>query len=607
MTEQQTAINLLKSKDLEYEAGFPSISDLEYDILKSETQKLYPHDKYFETVGAPVFGADVKHKYILGSLFKKKFDGSMASWVRSNNIKVLSCSSKLDGVSVYIDVENRKVALAATRGDGYVGKNVTDKIEKIFPKTLTCDEFLSVRCEAVMEDSVARNLGYKNARNAVAGILNSKDGLNIEHVTLLFYQVYNKEFERYSDHIKFLKSIGLLTPTSYIIEVGDDIDKLEERLADELRQDKESGHFGIDGIVVGDDSRPDIGSYYFPSNIVAFKVNEDATTVKVTGVQWNIGRTGKITPVVLIEPTDINGSTISKATGFNARYIIDNNIYPGCEVGLVKSGDVIPFIVESYSKDKEENTDIPVRCPSCDSRLKWTNSSIDLMCNNPECPEILLYKTENFLLSHGCEEMTYTTLKNLGVENIFELYSLDEFSISMIDGFGTKRAGQIMKEIDKTLHTTQEKLLKSFGIDGVGNTISKVVMNYFTIDQLFTVSADELMKIDGVGSIMAANIQRGIAENKELYDFLIEKGLKFEELKSSSLKGKVFTLTGKSDMKRNDIVSMISANGGMVKGISKTVDYLVTDDPNGSSSKTQKARVYGTKIISYEQLMSMIN
>jgi DNA ligase (NAD+) len=173
-----------------------------------------------------------------------------------------------------------------------------------------------------------------------------------------------------------------------------------------------------------------------------------------------------------------------------------------------------------------------------------------------------------------------------------------------IEGFGESRANQIVTEIRKCLNTTPDKMLKSFGISGIGNTISKTLTNLYSMDELFTMPAEKFVDIEGMGLVLSNNLVDGLRKNLPLYLFLLTRGLEFKELDSNKFKGKSFTLTGKSTMKRDDIVNFIESNGGMVKSISKTTSYLVTNDPNSSSSKTKKAREYGTKIISYDELMN---
>jgi DNA ligase (NAD+) len=354
-----------------------------------------------------------------------------------------------------------------------------------------------------------------------------------------------------------------------------------------------------------------IGEDYYPQNVSAFKVNSEAIPATVLSVEWGVGRTGKLTPVVHITPTDINGATVSKATGFNARFIELNTIAQGAVIGIQRSGDVIPNITECILVPTNTTEFLPNNCPYCNTPLEFSKTGIDLYCPNEYCTEKMIYVIENFLLSYGCEEITSTTLKNLNITfnsdlftAISELFSLTVPDIMKIEGFGESRANQIVTEIRKCLNTTPDKMLKSFGISGIGNTISKTLTNLYSMDELFTMPAEKFVDIEGMGLVLSNNLVDGLRKNLPLYLFLLTRGLEFKELDSNKFKGKSFTLTGKSTMKRDDIVNFIESNGGMVKSISKTTSYLVTNDPNSSSSKTKKAREYGTKIISYDELMN---
>jgi DNA ligase (NAD+) len=257
------------------------------------------------------------------------------------------------------------------------------------------------------------------------------------------------------------------------------------------------------------------------------------------------------------------------------------------------------------------NTEInlPTHCPSCGFTLQWTSTGVDLVCPNADgCFSQKIFRIENFLLAHEVEEITATTIKKLGVVDIEDLYSLDEFDISRIDGMGSKKAEIILRELEKTLNTTEEKLLKSFGIPGLGDTASKMIVNKFNdISDVFQATVEEFMEIDGIGEIMADNIVKGLKKNFSLFLFLANQGLKFQTKVGNGLQGKSFALTGASDIGRNDLTKMISSRGGLVKGISKGISFLVTNDINSGSSKTIKAKKYNIPIITYQQLMDMMN
>ncbi len=249
---------------------------------------------------------------------------------------------------------------------------------------------------------------------------------------------------------------------------------------------------------------------------------------------------------------------------------------------------------------------VPTNCPSCDSVLEWSKTGVDLYCVNDDCWDKKLYQMDHYLVSHDVEEMTYTTLHTIGVFELEELYELNDFDLIEIDGIGPKKAQTIMTQIKNTLTTTPDKLLKSFGIHGVGSTASKDICDHFdAFDHIWDASQEDFENIGGIGSITSESLVIGLKRVRGFYDFLLGQGLSFQT-QDVTLKGKVFTLTGKSDIKRNDITKMIVAQGGCVKGVSKSSSYVVTNDVTSKSGKMKKAHQYGIEILSYDQLYEMI-
>jgi DNA ligase (NAD+) len=598
------SIETLKNYDYAYyNTGTILISDKEYDILKAKAKTEFPNDPYFQTVGVTPAGSIVKLPYILGSLNKMKPNGSLLEWCRSRGLKTVIVSDKLDGVSVYASYINGKLSQAATRGNGYEGRDITDKVRRIQP-TVGVKGFQELRGEALMTPENCAKLGYSLPRSAVAGIFNAdNDDEHLDkcqYIDIAFYTIL------YSDTSRDFMDMSVGAPLFAEFEVNDD---LENTLTEYLKNRKSTCPYDIDGLVICDPNDLSVGEDYYPSNMCAFKVNEEAVETIVTDIEWEIKRSGKLQPVVVFEETVIGGSVITRATGFNKKFIIDNDIKIGSRIGIVRSGDIIPYITENYSRfSTHGQVELLTHCPSCGMELEETNTGVDLVCSNTDgCFAQMIYRIENFLLAHEVEEITATTIRKLGITDIEGLYDLDEFDISQIDGMGTKKADIILRELEKTLNTTEEKLLKSFGIPGIGDTASKMIVNKFNnFDSLFTISADAFMEIDGIGEIMARNLVRGLQKNQHLYHFLSSRGLKFKTKASANLQGMIFTLTGKSDISRNDLTKMVSSHGGMVKGISKNTNYLVTDSVNDMTSKTKKALQYGIPVITYQTLLNMI-
>jgi len=597
---------LLKYDDLYYNTGNSPISDAEYDKLREEAKKESPKHPYFMVVGYSVPGEKTKLPFVLGSLNKVKPD-TIEKWLKEHEGGV-SLSEKLDGVSFAVNYYSGKPIWAATRGDGEYGKDITDKA-KIFCPEIMYRGFVSIRGECMLIGDTYKKLGFKNARNGCAGIIN-KDGIkNCEYITPIFYELINNSDNEYLR----MQWLDIFFPAvanwSFITEANRNIELNIKIIKKFLKDCKKDSLYEVDGVVL-------TPGYYvrenvlLPKNKVAYKENEEGVEVTVSGIEWNTSRTGKIIPIVHIQPIELQGVTISKTTGFNAKFIIDNMIGHGAKVLITRSGDVIPYIIEVI---KPGDMAVLNNCTSCGNKLKM--KGVDLICNNKNCSDMAYKQVEHFLTTLGAERITTKTLRKLDINTIEKLYELDEFGIADVEGFGIKRGQQIVEEIQKTLNTTPDKLIRSFGISGVGKTASKAIYDHFRptcendehfMQVAFNFHPVQLEKINGIGEVIANNYFKNIRHFESLYDYLKNQGLKFMGGKKM-LEGMTFTLTGKGPYSRGEIQGMIESQGGSVRGISKTINYLVTGDPDSQTGKAKKARQYGIPVISYEELIEIIN
>jgi len=343
---KDTTIRQLKQWDKQYHTlGKTSVSDTQYDRLKTEAKTLWPDHPYFQTVGSSTAGEKVKLPYVLGSLDKVKVD-TVKAWLDSHK-GPFQVMSKLDGISFYIEYNNGVVVRGATRGDGSYGQDISDKLKVICPEINTNDKII-FRGELVLKKDVdITKLGYKNRRNGVVGITNRKGLEHVELISPVFYEVIvrnGKSITAYEAD-KILQTIGLSTPKSRVFE---NAGNMSEFLVDKLVEWKTDEEYDIDGlvIVVYNSLRENI---MIPENKVAFKCNTEAIEAKVVSVEWNTSRLGRVIPTVLLEPIDIGGVTISKATGFNALFIKENKIQQDTIVTIIRAGEVIPHIVDILS------------------------------------------------------------------------------------------------------------------------------------------------------------------------------------------------------------------------------------------------------------------
>jgi len=255
-----------------------------------------------------------------------------------------------------------------------------------------------------------------------------------------------------------------------------------------------------------------------------------------------------------------------------------------------------------------KNQFVPTNCNSCGESLEW--EGVDLVCNNSDCPAQSIKKIEFFIKTLGVMGISKPTLIKLDISSIEELYSLKIEDIKKLDGFGIKKATNMVNELKTKLHTTPERLLASFGISGFGIKMAKSILEVYRFDDVWNVN--DFTHIEGIAQITSDKIVEGLKENRTTYEMLLGFGLYIEEPDviekdtESEFSGKILTLTGTAPLKRDDLVRILESNNCKVKNISKKVDFLVTNDVESNSSKAKKARSYGIPFMSYDELLDKL-
>jgi len=605
-------IKQLIHHDIQYHLGRPEISDTEYDKLRTEAQAQFPNDPYFDTVGVKPKDRKTELPYVLGSLNKVKSD-TVVDWMRKHS-DTFVISEKIDGVSIYVVYVDGKVEWASTRGDGYYGQDITDKAKLFCPDIKEKEGVCMLRGEATLNID-PKTLGYKTKRNGCAGILN-RDGLrHNEYVVSYFYEVIDApprfdylmktEIDRFvlldllvgHENMPVFSMMGIHSGTE-----TDILNMLTERYTEGKKRD-----YDVDGLVicVNESEREDVE---YPEKKVAFKVNEEAVEATVEGIVWQVSRTGRIVPVILIEPLEIQGVTIHRVTGHNYKYVAYNSIKEGTKIGIVRSGDVIPYITEVFTEKNGLFYQCEI-CPSCGAVPKV--KGVDLVCENKLCGKQISHRLEHWLRALGAEGISYKTLEKIGVGTIPDLYEIDEFDIMECEGFGVKRANQVHDIIQRTLRTDDTSLLRAMGIPGVGRTASKALVNHFgSIKAVLEAWEGELQEVDGIGPIIAKNIKHWQSRCLILLVSMKRLGLELkpqEEKTESEMTGMIFSMTGRLPMKRDLLVKLIESHGGIWKNsVTKKTHYLVTNNPTSTSGKMKNATKYGTRVISFDDLMRMV-
>jgi len=608
------------------------ISDEEYDMMYAELKQLDPENDVFNEVGASTEDIPdeikVKHEIPMGSLAKALTVDAVLEWAKQfPNARIL-ISRKMDGCAVSLKYDKGTLVLAATRGDGEVGENVTVNARQIDDIPETIENFTGeIRGEVYMTWATFKRLvaeaeesGKKppvNPRNAAAGSLRQFKHPEVtaeRGLSFVAYEIITDDgFET-----EIMK--GALADTLGIPYV-----KFMEFTAgtfDALTKDaseKRSGlPYGIDGLVLTLDDIDRItelgmiGNSFCPHGKIAFKFPPAEATAVVNDITWQVGRTGKITPVAELEPTYVDGSTVSRATLHNHANILTLDLMIGDTVRFCKSGDIIPYImrVEIPGKDRH-GINYPIGCPSCQAITE--RDDVNVICTNPACSAQLDAKILHWLRRldvKGVGSANIAKFRSAGLlSSLSDLYRIDVESIKDITG-GEKSAEKIIQAIAAVKEVPLWTFLAGLGIPELGRTTSKMVAKeYKTLADVLTATKSELVALDGIGDITASHIVDGLQKMTGVIGELQGFVNVFDEVeKEGSLKGSSFCITGSISMGKKAAHKMIEDAGGEAwTSVKNGLTYLVTDNPNGTSSKMKKAAKLGVEVIDEVKMLELIN
>lgn len=616
--------------DLYYNQAKPEITDAEYDALVDELRQLEPDNPVLLEVGStPSYGRKVTHSSPMGSLDKETDSIGVTSWSTKYSSKgKIAITPKIDGTSLRINYENGRIVEAATRGNGTIGQDVTDNVKMIasIPKTLK--GFTGeLRGEIYMKKSVFATLAnsgvrvFANPRNAAAGSLMNKDPQETakRNLDLLVYDIkmsnrvpFKSESEKRAWMTVHLPGIELVE-----MQVCDVSEFHTHALAWEVR--RPTLDYEIDGLVIALDSieeQEEAGFNGFnPKGKIAYKFKPEQKTARVIGIDWQVGRTGRLTPMARIEPTLVAGSTISNITLHNSARVAELAIGIGDEVLIEKAGDIIPQVVRVT--DKKGKTSLnPAKCPVCDGDTE--DDGTNLWCRNTMCPAQLERRILHYIKTlevMGVGSGTIQGLCRAGyVKDIPDLYSVTLDQIKAVTG-GEGSARNVMEAILAKSEIPLAVFLDSLGIDGLGTTTSKLVAKKFKKLQWFrgtvpsgVLKAKDFQDIEGIGTLTANKIVDGLKAMWTTIETLSNVIDIVDVVEATgNLKGKSFCLTGAMSKPRKEIEKAIEAAGGEVRSsVGKGLMYLVQADANSTSSKSEKAKSLGTLILSEADLWKMM-
>lgn len=638
--------------DLYYNHDDPEITDYEYDMLLRELEQLEeefpqlkspmsPTNKVGGNAGAK-FSA-VNHTVPMESLHDSfshdellEFDNRVRQTVP--DVKYI-VEPKFDGLSVSCEYENGVFVRGSTRGDGTTGEDITENLMTIksLPKRIAnAPEFLEVRGEVYMSfasfDELTKRQEeneektFKNPRNAAAGSLRQKNSKitasrNLDIFIFNIQQIRGTELTSHLQSMNYLTELGFPTAFYNIYDNMEDVINEIERIGN-LRGELD---YAIDGAVVKVDSFSDrelLGSTAkYPRWAEAYKYPPEEKSTKLLNIEIQVGRTGVLTPVGNFEPVLLAGTTVSRATLHNKDFIEEKGICVGDTVIIRKAGEIIPEVLSV--KEHGENSvpyDFPSVCPSCGSPVSCDDEEAAVRCTNTDCPAQLMRHLIHFVSRDAMDidGMGPAVLEQLIdadlIQSPADLYRLKAEQISSLDRKAEKSAANLISSIEKSKSNELYRLIYALGIRNIGLKAAKIICdNFETIDDIMNAQAEDFEMIDGLGSIMAKNLEDYFAldSTKQLVSELSSLGLKMTPSapkKSGGIfEGKTFVLTGTlPTMKRSEASKLIEQYGGKTSSsVSKKTSYVLAGSEAGS--KLTKAQSLGVTILSEEEFLKMIN
>lgn len=626
------------------------ITDYEYDMLQQELKGLeeqFPQfirsDSPTQRVGGKAISIfeKVTHRVQMGSLQDVFSFEQVRSFIETVQQAVdkpqFVVEPKIDGLSVSLEYHNGELAIGSTRGDGFVGEDVTSNLKTVKSIPIKINDelpLIEVRGETYMPRNVFLKLvkeqedndeqPFKNPRNAAAGSLRQKDPKiaakrKLDIFVFNVQQIEGKELTSHKESLDYLKTLGFKTIPDYKrVSTADEVIGCIKAIG-EKRFDLP---FDIDGVVIKVDDfrqREILGATAkVPKWAVAYKFPPEEKTSKLLDIELNVGRTGAITPVAVFEPVFLAGTSVSRATLHNQDFIREKNISVGDIIKVRKAGDIIPEVLGSVEKHGDGVFTLPECCPVCGTNLVKSEEEAAVRCPNVECPAQIFRSIVHFASKGAMNidglgpQIVHTLLDNKLITSVADLYTLSENKLLQLDNFKEKSVNNLLSAIEKSKSNSLDRLVFGLGIRNIGQASAKLLCDKFgDLDNIMNASAEQISEIDGFGGVMAQSVYNAFHEEHmiELIKRLKECGIntKYEKIQiDDRFAGKTFVLTGTlPTLKRSEAKALIEKYGGKASGsVSKKTDYVLAGEEAGS--KLDKAQQLGIEIITEEQFKDMI-
>lgn len=627
MKNQKQLENIIKFHQEKYYNDEPEISDAEFDELWDELRIKYPNSELLTKVGETSWEGFKKMRHIMPMNSQQKAGNisEFEKWNLNQKHPKRIIEYKCDGISLSIQYENGNFVRALTRGDSVQGDDISNNVRQMdgFRQQIPSFPFTgAVRCEIVMLHSVfdKKYKGIKkNPRNTAGGIAKQKDGNNYNDVTLIYYDAKftnNNFFKDEYDKLKFLENE--FGNTNVVDWQAVNADKVTE-IRNIVMNSRDSIPYDIDGLVIKNiEIDLDDMERSTPNHQIAYKFETEKAYTQLIEVEWSA--TGKyLTPVGIVKPVELNGTTVQRASLANLSIMNDLNIKIGDIVEISKRGEIIPKIERVFETSKDSK---PIKLPTnCECGALLESDDVFLYCPNESCHLKTLHKLKKWIWVLDVKFMGIAMIEKLFqkglVTKISDFYTQDlKYIISKMeneDGFSARNITKAFDNLYKANKVTLPQFIGGYDISGVGRrVVEQIVENsdLQTLNDFATVRMNELSKVKQIGDKKASQIVNGIVNNiNDMLDTLGSGKIEIivPQKSSDKLKGMSFCITGKLNHGvRDEYVERIKDNGGQYKGVSKGLSYLINNDTTSTSGKNKKAKELNIPIISENEFLKML-
>lgn len=619
---KELAEKIIKARN-DYYNNTPTVSDKVFDAWCDELRTLDNNHIALTAVGAPV-GPSVwlkaKHQIPMGSLNKVNLPAEMTDWAKDKGDKTLwFVTEKLDGLSIELIYESGKLVQAITRGDGETGEDITVNVARMggVNTDLGIDFNGSLRGEIIMTKTnwKLHFADKANPRNAASGVSKRLDGVGSDKLNILFYQVLGDvDFKTEVEQFAWLKNNGLGIPNLWTYKTIDQVNK-HWRDYQDTKRDKLD--YDIDGLVIRIDDmtkQMSLGDKDLrPLGAMAFKFDNETRESTIKDIIWQVGNSGRVTPVAVVDPVVLVGATVTRASLYNMAYIEELGLDIGATVLVARANDVIPRI-EELIKGTGKVLSAPTNCPDCGGILKFDGEN--LMCiNSSLCQSQVIGRIKNWVSELNILEWGDTLIEKLvkakKVTTVADLYTLTVDDLANLDRMGEKSAQKCFEILWEPANTniSLDIFLGALSIPMIGGSTIRAIMKAGcdTLEKFGQLDASHFEQVDGVGPTKANFLANGLFNNQKMILDLLDNGITIKAKATGKLSGKSVCFTGAMKMKRPLLEKMAADIGADVKSaVGKGLTYLVIADPNSTSSKAQAARKMGTTLISEDEFLDMV-